>query len=377
MICRKCKAEIPAGSVFCLKCGAKQTGMQRPKSRGNGQGSVYQLPNKTWIAVITLGYEIDASGKTHRRTRSKAGFKTKREAAAYLPQLAHKPKVKRPTNLKELYDRWEPTHRAGPSTMEGYRAAFNHFKSLWYYNLEEIEIDDLQECMDICQRSKSTQEKMKAVIGLLYKYAIPRKYATVNLGQYLYVNGESAHRHGIPLDALYTLRQAVGRVPYADYIVAQCYLGFRPSELLSLDALDYDRRQRAFTGGSKTEAGRNRIVTVSPVIQPIIDRLLANKISGPVFCGPDGTALPLKTYREAFYAALDAVGIHNPITVRDGVEYHKYTPHSCRHTFATLMKGVHAPDKDKLELIGHSSSEMLRYYQDVDIEALRRITDSI
>ncbi len=377
MICRKCKAEIPEISAFCLKCGAKQNVTHHPKARGNGQGSVYRLPNRTWIAVITLGYEVDACGKTHRKCRSKSGFKTKSEAVAFLPQLAHMPKVKRPTNLKELYDRWEPTHRAGPSTMENYRAAFKHFKSLWYYNLEEIEIDDLQECMDSCPRSKSTQEKMKAVIGLLFKYAIPRKYATVNLGQYLYVNGESTHRDGLPLDALQTLRRAVGRVPYADYIVAQCYMGFRPSELLALDALDYDRRQRAFTGGSKTEAGRNRIVTVSPVIQPIVDRLVADKISGPVFCGPDGAALPLKEYREAFYAALDAVGIRNPITVRDGVEYHKYTPHSCRHTFATLMKGVNAPDKDKLELIGHTSAEMLRYYQDVDIEALRRITDSI
>ena len=56
---------------------------------------------------------------------------------------------------------------------------------------------------------------------------------------------------------------------------------------------------------------------------------------------------------------------------------HKYTPHTCRHTFATLMKRVEGADKDKQELIGHASAEMLRYYQDAPLDDLRKITDAI
>lgn len=56
---------------------------------------------------------------------------------------------------------------------------------------------------------------------------------------------------------------------------------------------------------------------------------------------------------------------------------HTYTPHFCRHTFATLMKRVDAASTDKLKLIGHTSDEMLRYYQDVPVEDLRKITDRI
>lgn len=41
------------------------------------------------------------------------------------------------------------------------------------------------------------------------------------------------------------------------------------------------------------------------------------------------------------------------------------------------MKRVNAPEKDKLDLIGHTDRETLRYYQDVDFEDLRRITDVI
>ena len=41
------------------------------------------------------------------------------------------------------------------------------------------------------------------------------------------------------------------------------------------------------------------------------------------------------------------------------------------------MKRIDAPSKDKLELIGHTSEEMLRYYQDVKVDDLRRITDML
>ena len=42
-----------------------------------------------------------------------------------------------------------------------------------------------------------------------------------------------------------------------------------------------------------------------------------------------------------------------------------------------MMKRVQAADKDKLALIGHTSTEMLRHYQDVDLTDLRRITDAL
>ena len=71
-------------------------------------------------------------------------------------------------------------------------------------------------------------------------------------------------------------------------------------------------------------------------------------------------------FRDQFRKALEAIP-----------EVRLLTPHSCRHTFATLLKDVPAPDKDKLRLIGHTSAEMLRHYQDVDVDSLRRITDAL
>lgn len=123
--------------------------------------------------------------------------------------------------------------------------------------MRDITVDDLQECMDDCGAGKRTLENMKAVCGLLYKYAIPRNLAVINMGQYLVVNGIAGiGKEGLPLEALETLSKNVQKVPYADYVVAECYLGFRPSELLELDVASYDRINKTLTGGAKTEAGK-------------------------------------------------------------------------------------------------------------------------
>lgn len=325
MKCRRCRGEIPDGSKFCMHCGALQSTTQNVKSRGNGQGSVYKR-GRTWTAVRVFGYTVSDDGKLHKTTRSKSGFRTKKEALEYLPQLISAPRKKIMT-WQAMYDTWKPTHRAGKSTMNCYAAAEKYFQSVWYIPFDQIDIDDLQDCMDDCPKGKRTRENMKALAGLLYKFAIPRHMATINLGQYLIVGaGDVSIKQALPDDALTAISKAVNMVPGADYVLAQCYLGFRPSELLALDASDYNRKERAFVGGAKTEAGRNRVVTVSPKIQPIIDRLVHDKIAGPVFCGEDGKQMTIEQYRALFYQVLDACGIDNPVDEQGGAKRHRYTP---------------------------------------------------
>lgn len=173
---------------------------------------------------------------------------------AYLPQLTMESRREKAAKitLRELYDKWEPTHDGTKSTMDCYRAAIKKFAPVWNLPVGEITVDDLQECMDDVP-GKRTQQNMKTIIGILYKYAIPRHMAQLNMGQYLTVGGENGlGKDGLPLDVLETIRGCIGQVPYADYVVAQCYLGFRPSEFLALDVSSYDRKEKAFTGGAKT-----------------------------------------------------------------------------------------------------------------------------
>ena len=156
-------------------------------------------------------------------------------------------------------------------------------------------------------------------------------------------------------------------------VLCHCYLGFRPTALLELTVADYSAERRCFVGGIKTEAGKGRTVPVSPKIQPYVDALVAAAGDGYVF-GRHGEQLDLRDYREQFHDLLQRCGIRNPV---DDNGRHRLTPHSCRHTFATLMKNVKGSDTDKLALIGHTSTEQLRDYQDSPLEDLRAIIDQI
>lgn len=384
MTCCRCGAEIPDISVYCNICGRKQYTERRVKARGNGQGSVFKKPNGKYMAQVTVGYYTDNKGIRRRRTRS-ATFDRKKDALAAIPTLLNQPEKKRSAiTFHELYEKWQDDYadKVGKSTMDCYRAGYKHFKPVWFERIDDIDIDDLQECVDNCGHGRRTKENMKALAGLMYKYGIPRHMVpeNLNLAQFINARGEqAAHRDAFDDDQLEKIRKSIGEAPYIDYIYCLIYLGFRPSEFLSLTVDSYDPVRRAFVGGAKTEAGINRVVPVSPKIQPYIDAILADRREGSVFCDSSGNAWTLKKFTEdAFYPALEAAGIDNPLVeIAGGVKRHQYTPHSCRRTFATLMKRVKAPDKDKQELIGHASPEQLQYYQDVNYDDLRRIIDML
>lgn len=380
-VCKRCGAELPEGANFCPACGRAVVQKRSPKKRGNGQGTIKALDNGKYMLTVTLGYYTDEQGKRHRRTRSRV-YDRRKDAVAGVASLLSDPRkeAKKATTFKQLYDAWLPTHRAGKSTIGNYRAAVAYFEPIWHMRISEIDVDDLQECLDECPRGKRTKENMKALCGLIYKHGIPRHIVpeNLNLSTFLVVDGDSSTRWASFTDVeLKKIKKACGKIPHADEIMVMVYTGFRPSEFLALRSEDYDKARQTLTGGAKTEAGKNRIVTLSPKIKPLVEALAAS--GGYLAKDANGKPWALKPWTEdAFYPALEKIGIDNPVLeIAPGMKRHRITPHSCRHTFATLMKRVDGSDKDKLELIGHTSGEMLRYYQDVDLADLRKITDAI
>lgn len=377
MICPKCKKEMPPEALFCPFCGVSLTAKERrARKRANGAGSVYKLPNGKYAAVITTGYKKGADGIKRRQTRKRV-FDKRKDAVAALAKMVAEP-TREMLSLRQLYDRWLPTHKAGKSTLDCYKAAFKGFTALEPYRLDNITIEDYQECIDECGHGRRTQENMRTCLGLMYKYGIPRHLIPddLNLAQFLHVGGEqAAHRDAFTDVEIERIRRT--GTPEAEDVLMMIYLGFRPSEFLDLTADDYDRQHHAFTGGAKTEAGKGRTVTVSPKILAIVEERIKN--AGFITHDKTGSKWRLQPFTEkVFYKALDDAGISNPIiTVAGETPRHKFTPHSCRHTFATLMKRAAGSDKDKLALIGHTSGEQLRDYQDVHYEDLERITNAI
>ena len=368
MLCKKCQKEIPEESKFCNYCGAKQSWEKVTKRRGNGRGSVFK-ENGKWTATCTIGWD-EVDGVLKRRRRKKRGFDTKKEALAYLPQLMQDiPQQDMAIKFKDLYKKWLDGHTAkvGKSTITGYKSVWQYFKPIQYVEVAKLKTEHLQKCIDECPHGRRTKENMKAVGTCVFRLAMQLDIVDRNYAEYVYIPKEDKNeRLAFSLDQVQLMWDNVDKVPNIKYILLLCYTGMRLSEMLGAMTKDYNPTEGYFVTGVKTDAGKNRTITISPKIRPFFEDFG----KGPRLF----TDLNAKQFRsKIFYPALDALGMD--ILEEDGS--HILTPHCCRHTFATLMKEVDAPATDKQKLIGHAKFEMTAHYTHTDIESLRRITDKL
>lgn len=387
MTCRKCAAVIPEHSAYCLFCGSAQSQPQRKKRgrvRANGVGTAYKR-GKSWTAKVTVGSKcVIENGKprTVYVRVTKGGFSTKTEALQYCPTLlkeaseksARKDKAR--LTVQQIYDAWLPTHesKVGKSTMDCYRAAWKYFAPLREEYFADIDLDDLQECVDDCDKGRRTKENMKALAGLLFKYAIPRHQTDMNYAEFINVGTEAkGTRPSFTREQVELIRQQIGKVPHAEDIYVLIYTGFRPTELFNLtkeqvvDGVLY--------GGIKTQAGKDRAVPVSKKIESIIESHLKNP-SNYLFPRDDGERMSSRYFRDTyFYPVLEAAGIQ-PIPTPDKPAY--YVPYSTRHTFSNMLKDIPGSDTDKAGLMGHEDYRTTKkQYQSVELEALRRIVAAL
>lgn len=376
MVCRKCNKEIPEASRFCNHCGTKQEHEVSTRKRGNGEGTVYKTPSGKWTAEVTLGFdkETDEDGKTKlfRRKATKTGFATKKEALAYLPNLKQTlPQQDMNIKFKDLYEKWLKIHemKVSKSTINCYKAAYKYFIPLYYVEVANIRTEHLQKCIDECPHGKRTRENMKALGTSLFRYAMQLDIVEKNYAEFAYIRREEKkEKNAFSEEQLKTMWKNVDRVPEAKYILTLCYTGMRLGEMLIAKTENYHPEEGYFITGSKTAAGRDRVITISPRLLPFF----ADFGKGEYLFFADGESRTERRFRrDIFYAALERLEIE---TVQAG-EKHLYTPHCCRHTFATMMKKVDAPVTDKQKLIGHSSFEMTAHYTHTDIDSLKKITD--
>lgn len=370
--------------AFCPLCGkAVEAQRRKHRRRANGEGTIIKR-GATYTARVTLGYEL-RDGKARPVFATKGGFATQREAMEYIPTLkadgrpgarkaAHGQDYTKIT-FAELYDKLIERHaqRVGKSTMNCYKAAYKYFSDVYALPFAELNTEDWQLCIDDCPQGLRTRQNMKALGTLMYKLAAELRIFGVNtktdFAALVWIKGESESRKPFTPEELEAVKRgAAAGVPFADWIVAMCYTGFRPSEFLDLRREAFDAGAWTLRGGAKTEAGRNRIVPVHPLIR----QLIATRAIGGgeyIFADEHGKRYTLDHFREAcFYPALEACGVQGRP---------ERTPYSTRHTFATLIKSIDGSTKDKAALMGHTSYEMTMHYQHEDYESLRKIVEAI
>lgn len=310
----------------------------------NGYGTVYKLSGKRrrpWVAAITTKYEL-VDGKA-KRTRVAIGYYEKKKQA----QLALAEYNTKPINVgwtfKNVFDEWIKTKNVSDGRIAVYNKAFERFGPLHDKRFANITLFDLEAVMNATEASAVSKSRMKQMLNQMYAYALKYDIAKANLAQRLDAKIPTTKLKREPFSDDEIKAMWESDAEESKIALIMIYTGVRIGELHSMEI---DREEWMLKGGSKTAAGKNRIVPIREKIRPLMD--FDREMTYTAFY-----------QREKKY--LTKMG-------------HK--PHDCRVTFATRYK--HA-DPIAIKLImGHKIDDITKgVYTKYTPDELRSVIDSV
>ena len=130
--------------------------------------------------------------------------------------------------------------------------------------------------------------------------------------------------------------------PWVDSVLIFIYSGWRISELLALTPEDVDLEAGTMKGGTKTKAGKGRIVPIHSKIRPMVEARLAE--GGPRLICYEGKPVPVTTYRLFWRDIMKRLNM-------------AHVPHECRHTFETRLDSAGGNRRCIDLLMGHVSKD--------------------
>lgn len=353
MRCRKCQKEILDDSIFCSYCGIAQDEKPRDrktKSRGNGTGSAYKLPNGKWRAAVTCGYIIE-NGTSRRIYKTKSGFKTKKEALAYIPTLQDTQENVKEVKFYKLYEEWSGQHfkDLSKSKISSYTTAYKHCKPLYYRNISGIRLKDLQNVVDLREGEYYPKHDLKVLFNLMFKYAVQNDYVIKNYAQFIKLPPLARSKKDAfttdEINSLWNIYDNGNK--FTGYILIMIYTGMRLGELQALRKENVYHEESYMIGGIKTEAGIDRQIVIAKKIKPIVSQFYES-----------GKRKLLEMAEDRFYEQY--------YEVLEQARTRRLTPHCCRHTFATLMAEAGTQPAIIKDIAGHENYQTSRRKRDLN-----------
>lgn len=404
--CPECELQVSDKALSCPHCGypLKENSTQRRRSTPkrmrlpNGFGSITEIKGRNlrnpYRARVCVG-KTPTGKPILKPLKPKSMFKTYNEAYEALVEYNRNPyDLELSMTIQELYDKWTDRYfqEISDPSIRTITSAWAYCSSVYDMRAKDIRARHIKGCMEEGYRIETkgkkkgekvfptagTKARIKSLFNLMLDYAleyeiVDRNYArTFDISEDIVKEKESAIRSHIPFtdDEMKILWENVDKVKYVDWILMQCYMGWRPQELATLRLDEINLDDWYMQAGMKTDAGKQRIVPVHSKVQILLQKNyeFALSIGSEYLLNDKGQThagswkLTYDKYAKRFEKAISELGLNS-----------EHRPHDPRKTFITRCKKAGVDEYALKEMVGHSIKDITESTYTVrDVEWLRK-----
>lgn len=392
--CPECSHDVSDKAVACMNCGYPMNSPTSTKPRvrngkptklPNGFGSVFKLSGKRrkpYAARKTDKWIIDeTTGKSKQLYINIGYYATREEAMIALADYNANPyDIKTDTiTFAEVYEKWSDEYfptLSNPSSARTVKAAYAYCNGLYDMRMKDIRVSHLEGTIINADVGDSTKKRIKSLFNMMYRYSVAHDIVEKDYASVMFANGSpiknTKEKEVIPFtpDEITQLWNN-SEIPFADMVLIGIYSGWRPQELAILKVADIDIEAGTMLGGLKTDAGKNRIVPIHPLIKPLIEKRIqeATALDSEYLFndvnGQQGTYMTYDKYRKRFIKVMNRLKM-------------EHRPHETRHTFITKAKACNVDEYILKLIVGHAIEDITeKVYTHRTIEQLKTEMDKI
>lgn len=406
--CPECELQVSDKAITCPHCGYpfkkkkeniiyKEVSTKR-KRLPNGFGQISKIKTGNlrfrYRAMVTVGK--DKNGRPIcKLLKPRSYFKTYNDAYQALVEYNKVPidLMSNGITMDELYHLWAESKindLKSKMSMCNYSSAWKYASSIYGVKVTQVRIAHLKNCLNDAyivkkgekvKASPIIKKYLKLIFNMMFDYAVENEMVSTNVARKFdldrqitnEITDNTKHHISFTDDEMKALWDNYTTLKCGDMVIVQCYMGWRPAEMLNIKLADVDFDKRIIIGGMKTKNGINRIVPIHSKIYDFIkkryDAARKDNSKYLFYFLKDDSPVPITPhqYRWSFHKIIDVLNLSS-----------SHNPHDCRKQFITMAKKYNVDEYAIKRIVGHSIRDITeKVYTDRDIEWLKEEIEKI